>query len=212
MVSSRLLIITGLVATAIGFGLGRLTVPDAGAPAVGVTNTVPGKVRTRSDIDHDTRSTSGTPSAKNVSRSEQVRELLIISENRNLDDDLVSQELAGRILGANREELSLLFREIVREDHYSFEAMEFLVRRWAQFDAREIIGILQRHQSKTHWPGEEGLYFKALVAYELVRTASEEGQKLFEQSCRESRGRWVGSGAPQKRLMISYPIFIVGSS
>ena len=102
MVSSRLLIITGLVATAIGFGLGRLTVPDAGAPAVGVTNTVPGKVRTRSDIDHDTRSTSGTPSAKNVSRSEQFRELLIISENRNLDDDLVSQELAGRILGANR--------------------------------------------------------------------------------------------------------------
>jgi hypothetical protein len=198
MVSSRNLMITGLVAAAIGFGFGRLTAPDAGAPAADGTDTTPGKARTRSGVGRDSWSTSGSSSAKDVSMNEQVRELLIISENRNLDDDLVSQELAGRILGASREELPLLFREIVREDYYSFEAMEFLVRRWAQFDAREIIGILQRHQGKLHWPGEEGLYFKALVAYELVRTASEDGLNLFEQSCRESGGRWVGSGVHPK--------------
>jgi hypothetical protein len=194
MLSSRSLLITGLVAAAIGFGFGRLTVPDAGAPAPDVADTVPGKVRTRSDIDHDTRSTSGTPSAKDVSRSQQVRELVIIWENNTLDRELVSQELAERILGASREELPLLFREIVREDDYCYEALEFLVRRWAQFDAREIIGILLRRQSKNHWPDENGLYFKALAAYELVRTDPEEALSVYEECIRESRGPLMGTG------------------
>lgn len=194
MVSSRILMITGLVAAAIGFGFGRLTVPDAGVPAVGVTNTVPGKVRTRSDIDHDSRSTNGPPSAENVSRSKQVRELLIISELQLLDDEFVHQELAEQILGANREDLPFLFQQIVREDDYSFEALEFLVRRWAQFDAPEIIRILQRNQSKNHWPGENGLYFKALAAYELASSDPEEALSIFEQTWRESGGPYIGTG------------------
>lgn len=194
MVSSRFLLVTGLVAAAIGFWFGRLTVPDSGAPATGVANTAPGKARTRWNIDHDSRSTSGPPSTKNVSRSEQVRELWIIWENNTLDRELVSQELAERILGASREELPLLFREIVREDDYCYEALEFLVRRWAQFDTREIIGILQRRRSKNHWPDENGLYFKALAAYELVRTNPEEGLSVYEECIRESRGPLMGTG------------------
>jgi hypothetical protein len=129
-----------------------------------------------------------------VSRSQQVRELVIIWENNTLDRELVSQELAERILGASREELPLLFREIVREDDYCYEALEFLVRRWAQFDAREIIGILLRRQSKNHWPDENGLYFKALAAYELVRTDPEEALSVYEECIRESRGPLMGTG------------------
>jgi hypothetical protein len=90
--------------------------------------------------------------------------------------------------------LPLLFREIVREDDYCYEALEFLVRRWAQFDAREIIGILLRRQSKNHWPDENGLYFKALAAYELVRTDPEEALSVYEECIRESRGPLMGTG------------------
>jgi hypothetical protein len=195
MGSSRSLTIIGLASAAVlGFGVGRLAAPDAGAPAAGGAGTAPGKARPRSESRHDSRSASGRSSADDGSRSEQVRELLIISEIRTLDHDLVSQDLADRILGASREELPLLFREIVRDDDYSYEAMEFLVRRWAQFDAREIIEILKRRQSKNHWPGENGLYFKALAGFELVRTDPEEGLRVFDQCCRESDGPFIGSG------------------